>query len=183
MPYDSAHYVNYRNSAGDEIRLVVKNSEPTIVDDQYVEYNVNATGDTITTRYLFTMQHKSIVINNTRFHKQFHLEIYTHVNQQRPENGEAIDVLRISFSDNYNELSYTSNLVFRDAIADEVEFVVDLYDLTMLDKVKFGEHEYVDVILSKKDRSGEGLYFSYEIGIIAFRDEVDTFGLWMKSIK
>ncbi len=74
LPYDSASYVNYRNSAGDEIRLVVKNSEPSIVVDQYVEYNVNATGDTITTRYLFTMQHKSIVINNTRFHKQFHLE-------------------------------------------------------------------------------------------------------------
>jgi hypothetical protein len=52
-----------------------------------------------------------------------------------------------------------------------VKFVADLYDLTMLDKVKFGEHEYVDVILSKKDRSGVELYFSNEIGIKAFRDE------------
>ncbi len=104
------------------------------------------------------------------------MEHYTHVNQQRPENGEATDVLRISFSNNNNGLSYTSNLVFRDAIAEEVNFVADLYDLTMLDKVKFGEHEYVDVILSKKDRSGVELYFSNEIGIIAFRDEADT--LW-----
>ncbi len=110
------------------------------------------------------------------FTSNFIWSFIPNVNQQGPENGEATDVLRISFSDNNNELSYTSKLVFRDAIADEVEFVADLYDLTMLDKVKFGEHEYVDVILSKKDRSGVELYFSNEIGIIAFRDEVDT--LW-----